>query len=682
MGAALTMGCILPQGGDLPERIDFAADAGPPTLDASVGNQPFDNLPPVDPHAVLGIDPPHGPPSGGRTALVRGNGFGPTARVWLGGAEVPAEALTVVDATRVQILTPPHEPGLVDVMVQNGDDGSTHRTLVSAYTYDAFEVSPSGGPTSGGTEIELSGPDLATDAESMEVEVDGEVCAGLEIAGPDLIRCATPPGSVGTKPVTLTVGETSLTVLDAFTYGDSEDGYHGGLAGDTLDDQLTVLVLNSYTGEVIPNAFVILDDDLATATETDANGRAELANPESRATRTLTAAAVCHQPMTLVDVPVDRVTLYLDPVLSPRCGDPNEIPNVGGTSSRTTLVQGELLWPQVNEFQHPPFGNVPRPSQGGASRAAYVLRASATFRGTLSLPSATAAVTEDDVGQIGSPFTVEVPPGTHTLYALAGIEDRTASPARFTAYAMGIVRGVVARLNETTQNVYLDVSIPLDHAFEIQVDAPTPTGRGPDRLVVSVGVQSGQGEYLALPIGPVTRRLPTSDPIRFEGLPPLVGPLAGASYVTEVRAVTGTAEGAPVSELGLFSGTSEGTTWGIDGFLEVPALVSPEADGTWDGTALAIEHPPGGRTPSLTIVEIISGNGLVTWTVVFPGETTQTALPALATLDEDIGLVPGPLTIVVTAVVIPDFDYATWSYADLSRRTWEAHAEDEFYVRF
>ncbi len=679
VAAALAAAACLARSGDLPERVDLEGDGDPVVLEVPT-SEPLANLPPLDPHALLGVDPPHGPPSGGRTVLVRGSGFHPDARVWLGDTEVPPGDVVAVDATRLQVVTPPGDPGPTALTVQNGDDESTRRTLPDAYTYDAFEVSPATGPTGGGPRLELLVGALELGPGGAAVTVAGAPCTDLELAEPGRLRCPPPPGPPGTKAVALTTDAGSFTVLDAFAYADTEDGYRGGLAGDVLDGSLTVLVLDGYTGAPLPGATVVLDAELATATMTGEDGRAEIALPDAAPTRTVTAAAPCHQPMTLVGVPVDHVTLYLDPVLTPACGDLGDLPAAGGNNPRAVTLVGELLWPEVNEFQRPPFGNVPSPARETARRAAYVLTANASASRGFTLPSADQAVTEEAVGVLGSTFTLPVLPGIHTLYALAGVEDRTLSPPSFVAYALGLLRGVAVGVDGASRELFIDVVVPLDHALAVEVTAPTPTARGPDRLIAKVGVKVGPNEHLALPVGPITRLLPTSDPIRFVGLPPLVGPLAGATYVTEVRAVTGSAGGEPSSELGIFSGGSTGTAWAIEGFLEVPALVAPAPSGAWDGRTLAVEHPPGGRAPSLTYVQIASGDDLVTWTVVLPAGVTATELPALDALGEDLGLVRGPLTVTVTAVVIPDFDYAAWSYADLSSRRWEAHARDEFLV--
>src|SRR6188768_1432125 len=47
-----------------------------------------DELPPTAPHAVLGVNPPRGSFAGDNLALITGNGFAGTARVWFGEVEL------------------------------------------------------------------------------------------------------------------------------------------------------------------------------------------------------------------------------------------------------------------------------------------------------------------------------------------------------------------------------------------------------------------------------------------------------------------------------------------------------------------------------------------------------------------------------------------------------------------
>ncbi|MCA9631111.1 MAG: hypothetical protein KC766_25785, partial [Myxococcales bacterium] len=72
---------------------------GPPILDGGAVKDSGFDLPDAAPHAVLGVDPPHGPWSGGALVTVRGNGFRSAARGWIGGQAARASAMPAVDPT-------------------------------------------------------------------------------------------------------------------------------------------------------------------------------------------------------------------------------------------------------------------------------------------------------------------------------------------------------------------------------------------------------------------------------------------------------------------------------------------------------------------------------------------------------------------------------------------------------
>src|SRR5262249_1640652 len=155
------------------------------------------------------------------------------------------------------------------------------------------------------------------------------------------------------------------------TYSDSVDGYRGGLSGDALSGRVKILAFDSMEGEPIPGAFAIVGDDLATAkiTKTASNGVVEVDGiPGS--TATVTVAAQCFSPTTSVDVPVDTVTVYLDPVFDPACANLGNLP--GGQARYGGVVDGELVFPGGQEFRRAGWTTVPAPTKPTERRAAYV----------------------------------------------------------------------------------------------------------------------------------------------------------------------------------------------------------------------------------------------------------------------------------------------------------------------
>jgi hypothetical protein len=675
----LVLGCIPRSEKPLIRQTDDDAGGPPPISgDASVDSGPPPN---ADPHALLAVQPPHGSFAGGTLVLLRGNGFASNARVWFGDRELPASDVLALDPQRLQVTSPPGLPGAADVIVQNGDDETTRAKLEGGFTYDDFYVTPATGPTSGGTIVTLRSRSPLFE-EDVTVEIDLEPCEIERIESATELTCRTP----GAKRVGVTVpsgDETvELDVLDAFTYVVSDNGFRGGLSGNALESSLKVLALDDYTGAAIPDATVIVGDDIDTAhtQTTDGFGTAQVEADGLGPRVSVTIAKHCFQPITFVDVPVDTVTAYLSPVLSPSCGDPGELPAGGGIPGRGATVTGQVVWELTGEFRRAGWTNVPGPRTDTEYSVAYVFRLASEATSSFSLPSAIAAITPDSEGDIGYSFSLSTTPGNFTVYTLAGLEDRSHTPYTFTPYAMGITRGVSVAPGGRREDVFIDVDVPLDHALTVDSAGPTPTSRGPDRMRAAFAIEIGTEGFVILPNSRQEAALPSSSPFRFVGIPPLSGSLSGARYVATAAATTGSAGGPPLSAVGLFATTTE-ETLGLGQFLEVPKLEAPESGTTWNGTDFAVSRVSGGASPDLTLVDVASGSGLVTWRIVAPGGPEGVRVPDLGDLEG--GLVRGPIVIQVTSARGSDeFSYGTLRYRDFSPRAWRAYASDVFNAEY
>jgi hypothetical protein len=521
--------------------------------------------------------------------------------------------------------------------------------------------------------------------EETSIDIDLVPCEIQEIASPTELTCQTPAGTPGSKRVRATVPEENLEidVLDAFTYVVSDNGFRGGLSGDALDGSLEVLVLDDLTGLAVRGATVVVGGDAETAltAETDRYGTALVTGADVGTRATVTIAKHCYQPTTFVDVPVDKVTAYLLPALAPGCGGDGDPPAGGGNPGRGASVTGEVVWRLGGEFRREGFSNVPGPSTPDEYQVAYVFRLASQPTDDFSLPSSVYAVTPESTGEIGYAFTIATSPGNFTLYALAGIEDRSSNPYRFTAYAVGITRGVVATDYSFRGDVFIEVDVPLDHALTLDARGPKATDRGPDRVEARVAIEVGGEGYVILPNGTMTATLPVNDPFRFVGIPPLWGTLTGTRYIATARAFTGEAGSPPLSSVGLFASTTEEPI-GVGAFLEIPKLVAPESSATWDGTLLRLDREPGGALADLTVIDVASSGGLVTWRIVAPGAPDEVRVPDLRAIDPELGLVPGPIVVEVTAARVDQFNYGTIRYRQLAERGWRAHARDAFFANF
>lgn len=677
----------MPEGQGIPTKLTDQDDSGPGTIqvDSSAAGQDAKNdLAVSEPHMVIGVDPPHGPFSGGQRALVRGNGFAPDARVWFAEAEVPTADVLRIDATRLQVAVPPGGPGPVAVTVRNGDDESTSRTLQDAYAYDAWFASPSSGPTSGGTIVTLKGKSTSWLTGTI-VRFGGTECQTTEVLSETEIRCTTPAHAPGTVSVAIRLpGEESGQIVDdAFVFADSDNGFKGGLSGLPLSGAMQVAAFNNYTGDPVSGATVILGDSLGAALQkkTDAAGIAVFNDTALVGKRSVTIAKTCYEPTTFVDVPVDTVTAYLNPIMSPDCGaDGGDIPPVGGKGSSPGVLKGQLVWYGGNEFKRAPWNNVPAPKSDNEKQVAYVFVPSSDPAGEFYLPDQSSAVTPDADGTIGYSFSYSAYPGNITLYALAGLENRNVSPATFTPYAFGLVRGISTLPGEATEDVFIPMTKVLDQAVSLTIAPPVPGPKGPDRVNASVSVQLGSEGYALFPNAARSVPIATQIPLQFVGLPGLDGMLSGSMFVASATAATGANEGPPLSVVGSYVTNDASQQVAIDGFVQVPVIETPLPGTQFDGKHISFKTAPGATSIDVSVIKLTAGAGLVEWLISVPPGKTSVELPDLASIG--LGLIPGPIDIAIYCGHVQPFDYGTLVYRQLGSRGWSAYAYDVFHVHY
>lgn len=655
---------LLPEGDAGGGSIDLTGDAGFARSDADIG----------DPFAIDGLTPSHGPFSGGTRARIDGRGFSSKLRVFIGGVEVEAGSLLASDPTRAAIITPPGPPGFVDVKIRD-EATAKERILKNGFYYDAFVVVPDSGATSGGTRIAITGSGTSWST-GTTVSIGGVACTDVVVSSPTKLECITPVGTPGSKDVVVTppAGQ-PIQARDAFTYSDSVDGYRGGLSGGALSGRVKVLAFNQMTGAPIPGAFAIAGGDVATAkiAKTAANGVIEIDGITGDKV-TVTVAAKCHQPITFVDVPVDTVTAYLGPVLDPSCGegDPVSVPprqRYGG------FIEGQLVFPGGGEFERAGWTTVPLPTKPTERRAAYVFEAAASPNQRFQLPPASAAITPDTEGTTGYDYSILVFPGNATLYIVAGLEDRSESPPKFIPYSMGVARGVAVPAQSRVQGVDVMMNVLFDHQVTVTAQPPSPGPRGPDRFTASIATTLGAAGYAILPRGTRSTTLPGPATLPFVGVPALDQAMAGEQYVLGGVAATGPEQQLPASVVARVRTTNANTPVSLGGFLGVPVLSQP-GSGIWEGKHVEFSGATG--PADLSVTQVASGGGLVTWTIVAPGGKTSFDVPDLAAVasPDPLGLVPGAISTTVYVARIEQFDYGRLRYGQLSTGPWSAYAFD------
>jgi hypothetical protein len=429
----------------------------------------------------------------------------------------------------------------------------------------------------------------------------------------------------------------------------------------------------------VPGAWAIVGTQIAGALveQADASGVAIIKDPSLDSPKTVTVAATCMSPISFVDVPVDTVTVYLDPVLSPECASDGDPPPVGGKPVYTGTVFGQLVWGDGVEFKKGPWVNVPSPNDENEQQVAYVFAASNDPTQPFMLPDALLAITPESPGSIGYEFDLSTMAGNRALYAIAGIQTIMGYPPKFTAYAMGVVKGVPVSPDEFTENVYIPMTKTLDKVVQWDVVAPAPGPKGPDRLRGTVAIMLGNDGFAILPAGQKTPLLPVTDLVDFIGVPSLDGDLFGASYISTARAVTGPSYTAPMSVLTRMLSTTTSQVLPVKDFVGVPTLTTPPPNTDWDGMHLSTSFPPVGPPIDLSVYDIISGNGLVRWTVVVAEGTHSIELPDISGFDK-ASLPPGSITVGVYGARVTGFDYAKLKYRDIRPQGMTAYSLDYF----
>jgi hypothetical protein len=648
--------------------VELGGDGGVVRVDADLG----------DPFGIDGLTPSHGPFSGGTRARIDGRGFSSKLHVFIGGVEIDQGSLLASDPTRAAIVTPPGPPGFVDVRIK--DEVTTlERTLKNGFYYDAFVVLPDSGATSGGTRIAITGSGT-TWGTGTKVAIGGVDCGSVLVSSPTKLECVTPVGTPGSKDVVVTpLDGPPIQARDAFTYSDSVDGYRGGLSGGALAGRVKVLAFDSMLGQPIPGAYAIVGDSLATAKvqRTLSNGVIEIGDIAADNV-TVTVAAQCFSPVTFIDVPVDTVTVYLDPIVDPACGsgDPSQIP---GQPRFGGFVDGEVVFPGGEEFARAGWTTVPQPTKPTERRAAYVFEAAEDPTQKFTLPSPSAAITPDADGANGYKYSLLVYPGNATVYVIAGLEDRSTNPPKFVPYSMGIARGVSVPAQTRVEGVDVKMDILFDHQVTIAATPPPPGPRGPDRFTAQVATTLGAAGYAILPFGTRSTSLPAPAEIPFVGVPALDHGLAGERYVLGGIAATGASEQLPASVVTRVNTTNANTPVSLGGFLGVPVLDQPGA-GIWNGTHVAFGGVSG---PSdLTVIHVTSGGGLSDWMIVAPGGKNAFDVPDLSALPNTEPDKPGPgafrgaINTTVYSARIEQFEYARLRYGELTSKPWAAYAFD------
>ena len=170
----------------------------------------------IAPPTVTNVSPNNGPAAGGTLVTITGTNFVSGATVTFGGTA--ATNVTVASSTTITATTPVHTSGTAAVTVTNSSGLSG--SLAGGFMYigqpTVTAVSPSSGPTAGGTAVTISGTNFAVGA---TVTLGGSAASNVVVVSATQITATTPAANAGTVTVTVTNAfSQSGGLANGFTY--------------------------------------------------------------------------------------------------------------------------------------------------------------------------------------------------------------------------------------------------------------------------------------------------------------------------------------------------------------------------------------------------------------------------------------------------------------------------------
>jgi hypothetical protein len=162
------------------------------------------------------LSPNAGPTAGGNTVTITGGGFTSDATVDFGST--PATSVTRVSLTELQAVAPAGS-GVVRVSVHTyvGTSPSAGGDLYAYGPPSVSSISPTSGPTSGGTTVTITGAGFVPGA---KVHFGSTLGSKIKFVSPTTLTAVSPIETAGSVDVTVTTaaGTSATSPADVFTY--------------------------------------------------------------------------------------------------------------------------------------------------------------------------------------------------------------------------------------------------------------------------------------------------------------------------------------------------------------------------------------------------------------------------------------------------------------------------------
>jgi len=230
---------------------------------------------------VVSVTPTFGPTSGGTVVTVTGAGFSGATAVTFGGYASPS--FSVLDDGEVLAVSPVHVAGPVDVVVWVGSTPSA-TSAYDVFTYAGglyvYSVSPSTGPSYGGTVVTITGTGFSG---TTAVTFGGAASMNFTVLNDSQIVAVTPPHAAGTYQVVVwtTLSNSPPTAAGLFTYtgtpvvtgiSPAAGTTSGGTTVTITGSGLTGVSLVTFGGVAASNLAVVSDNQVVVVTPPHAAG--------------------------------------------------------------------------------------------------------------------------------------------------------------------------------------------------------------------------------------------------------------------------------------------------------------------------------------------------------------------------------------------------------------------------
>lgn len=597
--------------------------------------------------AISGVAPDVGPDTGGSAVTISGVGFAEgdgVDAVLFGG--VPADFIVNSDGS-IAVTTPARTAGVVDVVVERGDERAT---LPGAYTFegslDVWGFTPGRGAIAGGTYVEVRGRGFVGE---LGVALDNTPGRDVQRIDRNNLRFFTPPHSVGEVDLVVTADGRTAQGPHTFLYFDPASRF-GGASGGAVDGAINVTVFANGGGP-LAGAFVMVSTRADTPYQgwTNGAGQVTLSGAELRGAQTTTATAAGYSSATIQTVDAENITLFLSEI-DPQSGTGEIEPPPRGT------IRGVIR----------ASGKPPNAEDERGIDMAMVGTTTRTISSRNPPPGPGAVV----IGQGNYQITTRI--GDMAVVGLCGSYDEATNT--FTPLLMAVERFVyVANRDDLVIDLFCDIPLDQTHTYKL-VNAPYAPD-GPNNNLVEVHWDFGFEGFFESPVygrgfGPL---------VEVSNQPALEGVLADMRFASIAGAFTGF--GAPMSQARSFYIDDPSPPITMPVLLDVPELVSPMPDGTVGEDRMIRLQAAGPYLPDFTQVVLRNAMGMPVWTFFLPGNSTEIKLPefpdfsAVPIADRPAPIVGGPLYLTATSArVSGGHVYENFDYRDLSVDVWEAYA--------